>query len=90
MKVSRFTELTRLFVCDTLGTMSEIRVTMSGDHAGEFVVEEERSDGSLILVPVAIWEAERQRTGVRDATDQEWQGFLTEHAPHMQPPDGEG
>jgi len=66
----------------------EVRVTMSGDRNGQFVIEEERPDGSLVLVPVAVWEKE-QRTG-RRATEQEWPDFLAEHRSHMQPPDGEG
>ena len=30
------------------------------------------------------------RHGERRATEQEWQDFLAEHGPHMQPPDSEG
>jgi hypothetical protein len=30
---------------------------MTGDREGEFVVEEARPDGSLVLVPVEVWKA---------------------------------
>lgn len=41
--------------------MPELRVTMTGDREGEFIVEEVRQDGSLVVVGVEIWEAERER-----------------------------
>jgi hypothetical protein len=69
---------------------SHAHVKLSGDRAGEYVVTEERPDGSLTLVPDTSWKAIQERAGTRDATDGEWQDFLSEHGSHMRPPDGEG
>jgi hypothetical protein len=65
-------------------------VALSGDRAGLYVVREERPDGELRLVPDTSWDARLARSGARHATAEEWQAFLAEHGPHMQPPDGEG
>lgn len=40
--------------------------------------------------PLTSWKAILARSGGREATEQEWQDFLTEHGQHMLPPDGEG
>jgi hypothetical protein len=55
---TRVNESTQLIVCKTTRPMPELRVTMTGDREGEFVVEEVRPDGSLVLVSVEVWEAE--------------------------------
>ncbi|HSZ69984.1 MAG TPA: hypothetical protein VK756_06460 [Solirubrobacteraceae bacterium] len=65
-------------------------VTLSGDIKGEYVITDQRPDGELTLVPDASWKAILARNGERPATDAEWQDFIAEHGPHMQPPDGEG
>jgi hypothetical protein len=66
-------------------------VTLSGDIEGEYVVEDRRPDGRLVLVPDTIsWDDVLARHGERHATHAEWQAFLAEYGPHMQPPDGEG
>jgi hypothetical protein len=65
-------------------------VTLSGDRAGEYLIEEERPDGALVLVPDTSIEAIRARGGSRPLTKREWQDFLAEYGPHMLPPDGEG
>jgi hypothetical protein len=72
------------------GMEMHAHVRLSGDRAGEYVVTEERPDGSLTLVPDTSWRAIRERSGAREATKEEWEDFLTEHGPHMQPLDGEG
>jgi hypothetical protein len=61
-------------------------VTLSGDRAGEYLIEEERSDGALLLVPDTSAEAIRRRHGLTRATLAE---FEAEYGP-VQPPDGEG
>jgi hypothetical protein len=60
-------------------------VKLSGDRAGEYVVTEERPDGSLTLVPTAF-EAIRTRLGTEPGTLAE---FEAEYGP-VQPSDGEG
>lgn len=63
---------------------------LSGDRAGEYLVSEERPDGSLALVSDTSWKAMQERADTRDATDGEWQDFMSEHGSHMLPPDGDG
>ena len=65
-------------------------VTLSGDRAGEYVIEEERPDGRLVLVRDTGITAIRKRQGTRAMTAEESAAFWREHGPHMQPPDGEG
>lgn len=65
-------------------------VQLSGDRVGEYVVTDERPDGSLTLVPDTSWKAIKERSGARDATKEEWESFLAEHGSNMLPPDGEG
>jgi hypothetical protein len=61
-------------------------VTLSGDRTGEYVVLEERDDGSLVVAPDTSAEAIRRRHGMTPATLEEFEG---EYGP-IQPPDGEG
>jgi hypothetical protein len=61
-------------------------VTLSGDRTGEYVVLEERDDGSLVVAPDTSAEAIRRRRGMTPATLEE---FEAEYGP-IQPPDGEG
>jgi hypothetical protein len=68
---------------------SPAHVKLSGDRAGEYVVTEERPDGSLTLVPDTSWKAVQARTGGREATDEEFAAFEREFGPFL-PPDGEG
>lgn len=68
----------------------QAHVTLSGDIAGDYVVEDRRPDGRLILVPDTSAEALRARGASRSLTEREWQGFLAEYGPHMLPPDDEG
>jgi hypothetical protein len=66
--------------------MEFAHVKLSGDRAGEYVVTEERPDGSLTLVPDTSFAAIRKRLGTEPATLAE---FEAEYGP-VQPPDGEG
>jgi len=68
----------------------QAHVTLSGDRAGEYVIEEERPDGRLVLVRDTGIAAIRRRGGTRAMTPEESAEFWREHGPHMQPPDGEG
>jgi hypothetical protein len=72
-------------------------VTLSGDRAGEYVIEEERPDGRLVLVPdpddpypTVTWAAILERSGGRELTPEESAEFWREYGPHIGPPDGEG
>jgi hypothetical protein len=61
-------------------------VTLAGDRSGDYVIVEEREDGSLVLAPVISMAAIRRRHGLEPATLAE---FEAEYGP-VQPPDGEG
>ncbi|MGB7685007.1 MAG: hypothetical protein WBL45_04415 [Solirubrobacterales bacterium] len=65
-------------------------VRLSGERAGDYVVTEERPDGSLTLVPDTSWQAIKERSGAREASKEEWESFMAEHGRDMLPPDGEG
>lgn len=69
-----------------LGMELHAHVKLSGDRNGEYLITEERPDGSLTLVPDTSFEAIRERLGTEPATLAE---FEAEHGP-VQPPDGEG
>lgn len=66
--------------------MEFAHVRLSGDRAGEYVVTEERPDGSLTLVPDTSFDAIRKRLGTEPGTLAD---FEAEYGP-VQPPDGEG
>ena len=65
-------------------------VTLSGDITGEYMVEDQRPDGRLVLVRDTSIAAIRRRGGSRAMTTEESTEFWREYGPHMQPPDGEG
>lgn len=64
---------------------SHAHVKLGGDRAGEYVVTEERPDGSLTLVPNTSFEEIRKRLGTEPTTLAE---FEAEYG-LVQPPDGE-
>lgn len=61
-------------------------VRLVADSDGEYIVTEERPDGSLTLVPDTSFEAVRKRLGTKPGTLAD---FEAEHGP-VPPPDGEG
>ncbi len=62
-------------------------VKLTGDRSGEYVVTEERSDGSLVLSPSpTAEEAMLRRHGLTPVSREEFD----EIAAHWLPPDGEG
>jgi hypothetical protein len=61
-------------------------VTLGGDRTGEYLIAEERPDGSLVLLPDTSVEAILDRTGARPASLEE---FAAEHG-ELGVPDGEG
>ena len=60
-------------------------VKLTGDRNGEYVVVEERPDGSLLVAPDTSVDAIRQRLDTRPMTPEEFQ----EHFGDL-PRDGEG
>lgn len=65
-------------------------VTLSGAVNGDYVITDQRPDGELRLIPDTSIAAIRRRLGTRAMTPEEFEEFMAEHGPHMQPPDGEG
>lgn len=63
-----------------------VHVTLSGDRTGDYLVVEERQDGSLVVAPETRADAMLRRQGLTPATLEEWEA---EYGP-VQPPDGEG
>jgi len=61
-------------------------VTLSGDLTGDYLVVDQRDDGSLVIEPDTSMQAVRRRHGATPATLEE---FEAEYGP-IQPPDGEG
>ena len=64
-------------------------LTVLGDRTGSFVIEEELSDGRLVIRPEAESARSSGRPG-RPMTEEEFQRFMAEHGPHMLPGDDEG
>jgi hypothetical protein len=64
-------------------------VTLAGDFAGEYLVEEAYPDGSLVIAPVTSVSTTPTRGGGRDATREEFAAFEAQYGPFL-PPDGEG
>jgi hypothetical protein len=65
------------------------RVTVDGAIHGDYVVEEQRPDGSVLLRPAAYPSVFPQYPG-RPATDAEFTAFLAEHHEQLLPSDDEG
>ena len=61
-------------------------VTLAGDRAGDYLIAEERPDGSLVLLPDTSVDAMLDRMGARRAT---FEDFEAEHG-KLRPPDDEG
>jgi hypothetical protein len=61
-------------------------VTLSGDRAGDYVIEEEHPDGRILLAPDTGIAAISRRHNLTPATLAE---FEAEYGP-VRPPDGEG
>lgn len=68
----------------------QAHVTLSGDIAGDYLVEDRRPDGRLVLVPDTGIGAIRKRGGTRAMTAQESEEFWRKNSPLMLPPDNEG
>jgi len=64
-------------------------LTVIGDLAGEYVVDEQLPDGRLVIRPQPYPSVVPDRPG-RPLSGQEFERFLGEHRPHMLPPDHEG
>jgi hypothetical protein len=66
------------------------RLTVVGDLAGEYVIDEELPDGRLLIRPEPAYPAVLTPGTGRALSDDEFADFLAEHDPQMLPPDGEG
>jgi len=69
-----------------MGAERAAHVKLSGDRSGDYVVVDERDDGSLVLAPDTSMVAIRRRHNAVPATLED---FEAEYGP-VQPPDGEG
>jgi hypothetical protein len=65
-------------------------VTVSGDLNGEYLVDEELPDGSVVIRPDTSAQAMRRRLGLEQISAEEFEAFIAEHGDQMQPPDDEG
>ncbi len=63
----------------------QAHVTLSGDIVGDYVVEDRRSDGALMLVPDTSIEAIRRRLGTEPMNAEEFERHFGDL-----PTDGEG
>jgi hypothetical protein len=63
----------------------QAHVTLSGDIVGDYVVEDRRSDGTLMLVPDTGIEAIRKRLGTEPMSAEEFELHFGDL-----PTDGEG
>ena len=76
--------MTAAVACETVGMSTH--VTLSGDLTGDYLVVDQREDGSLVIEPDTSMEAIRRRHNATPATLEE---FEAEYGP-VGPPDGEG
>jgi len=86
------TAAARIVVAHLEGSMSSEmpHVTLTGDVAGEYLIREERPDGTLVLAPETAAQASLRRLGARAATPAEFDAFVAEHSGQLLPSDGEG
>jgi hypothetical protein len=63
----------------------QAHVTLSGDIVGDYVVEDRRPDGTLMLVPDTSIEAIRKRLGTEQMSTEEFERYFGDL-----PTDGEG
>jgi hypothetical protein len=63
-------------------------VTLTGDRAGIYIIEEERPGRRLVIAPITCTSASAEG-GARDATREEFAAFEAEYGPFLAP-DGEG
>lgn len=77
--------------CQTGLSMSDAarHLTVLGDRTGSFVIEEELSDGRLVIRPEAEPPVSAARLG-RPMTQEEFKAFMAEHGADMLPGDDEG
>jgi hypothetical protein len=65
-------------------------VTLTGDLNGEYLVDEQLPDGSVVIRPDTSAAAMRRRLGLEQISAEEFEAFIAEHGDQMLPPDGEG
>lgn len=67
-----------------------VRVTLSGDITGDYIVRQRRRGGQLLLEPEFAADEMAREVGLRAASDEELSRFLAEHDHDMLSPDAEG
>jgi hypothetical protein len=65
-------------------------VTLTGDLNGEYLVDEQLPDGSVVIRPDTSAAAMRRRLGLKQISAEDFEAFIAEHGDEMRPPDGEG
>lgn len=71
----------------TISYVPTMTVTLPDGTTGQYVIEEEREDGSLVIRRRTELEQVLERQGTRAMPEEEFETLI---APHVQPPDGEG
>lgn len=72
-----------------MGKRAAAHVRLSGDVNGEYVIEDRRADGRLVLAPDLSAQTISSREGERAASSEEFAAYEAEHGPFLAP-DGEG
>jgi hypothetical protein len=65
-------------------------VVVSGDLNGEYIVDEQLPDGSIVIRPDTSAAAMRRRLGLKHLGAAEFDALMAEHADELLPPDDEG
>jgi hypothetical protein len=63
---------------------------VSGDLAGEYVVDDELPDGRLVIRAHTSAAAMNRRQGLEPLSAQAFDAFIAEHGDQLLPPDDEG
>jgi hypothetical protein len=58
--------------------------------AGEYLVDEQLPDGSVVIRPDTSAAAMRRRLGLEQISAEEFEAFIAKHGDEMLPPDDEG
>jgi hypothetical protein len=69
---------------------TERHLTVSGDLAGEYVVDEELPDGRLVIRADTSAAAMNRRQGLKPLSAEAFDAFIAEHGDQLLPPDDEG
>jgi hypothetical protein len=65
-------------------------VTVTGDLNGEYVVDEQLPDGTVVIRPDTGAAAMRRRLGLEQISAEDFEAFVAEHGDELLSPDDEG